>query len=172
MAAVKVMVWQKGGKKLQTALSKAKLGHSVRKVEVGFYSSARYRDGTPVTNVAAWNEFGTKVKGKQHIPPRPYFRQSTHRMKSRVRRHLQARVDPRTLVVTRQMGEEVGQMLKNDLQKSITQIKKPPNAKITVVGGWMRSPSGKMIFIKGKKSKNPLIDSGFLRMSATYKVIK
>lgn len=43
------------------------------------------------------------------------------------------------------------------------------NAPITINGGWMRNKvSGKPVFIKGKGSSAPLIDTGSLRSSVTY----
>ena len=53
---------------------------------------------------------------------------------------------------------------------SITVIRKPPNAPITIKGGWMRSKKGKLFYIKGKGSDNPLIDTGFLKMSVVHRV--
>ena len=51
-----------GGEKLKEFLRRAKAAQAfnVRKLEIGFWDTARYPDGTPVTNVAAWNEWGTK----------------------------------------------------------------------------------------------------------------
>ena len=41
-----------------------------------------------------------------------------------------------------------------------------PNAPITIYGGWMRNKvTGKPIYIKGKGSDRPLIDTGALRQS-------
>lgn len=41
-----------------------------------------------------------------------------------------------------------------------------PNAPITVNGGWMKNKvSGKPVYIKGKKSDRPMIDTGELRRS-------
>lgn len=41
-----------------------------------------------------------------------------------------------------------------------------PNAPITINGGWMRNKvSGKPVYIKGKHSNRPLIDTGELRKS-------
>ena len=59
----------KGGKKLNAFIRKAKNAKSVKEIQVGFFSSAKYPDGTPVAAVAAWNEFGTK-----RIKERPFFR--------------------------------------------------------------------------------------------------
>lgn len=43
-----------------------------------------------------------------------------------------------------------------------------PNAPITIHGGWMRNKvTGKPIYIKGKGSDKPLIDTGALRQSIT-----
>ena len=70
MAKVKVTVKRTGGKKLQRLLREAGKG-GVSGVKVGFFSTAKYEDGTPVAAVAAWNEFGTKT-----IPERPFFRRA------------------------------------------------------------------------------------------------
>ena len=54
--------------KLKSFIKKAQAAQikSVKRVSVGFFATSKYRDGTPVTNVAAWNEFGTQRNGKQH----------------------------------------------------------------------------------------------------------
>ena len=63
----------KGGKKLDEFLRRAKTADGVDTVEIGFFSDAKYPDGTPVTNVAAYNEFGTNGKdGAGAIPERPF----------------------------------------------------------------------------------------------------
>lgn len=39
-----------------------------------------------------------------------------------------------------------------------------PNSPITIKGGWMRNKvSGKLFYVKGKKSSTPMIDTGSLR---------
>ncbi|MCL2084422.1 MAG: hypothetical protein FWH06_04085 [Oscillospiraceae bacterium] len=46
-----------------------------------------------------------------------------------------------------------------------------PNADITVKGGWMKNKkTGKKFKAKGKRSSRPLIDTGELRRSITYRV--
>ena len=45
-----------GGKKLDAFLRKAKGAKGVDALEIGFYSTAKYADGTSVTNVAFYNE--------------------------------------------------------------------------------------------------------------------
>lgn len=46
-----------------------------------------------------------------------------------------------------------------------------PNAPITIHGGWMRNKvTGQMIYVKGKGSSKPLIDTGAMLGSITYAV--
>ena len=127
-------------------------------VEVGFYDKAKYPDGTPVTNVAAWNEFGTESKlGNVQSPARPFFRKSNSRMKPQVARFLRERTDPKELIVTDQMGNLLGNMLSQDVKRSIVQLKDPPNTEYT---------------IEKKGSTNPLINIGTMKNKATYKITK
>jgi hypothetical protein len=47
------------------------------------------------------------------------------------------------------------------------------NAEITIHGGWMKNKvSGKPVYIKGKGSSRPLIDTGQLRRAVTSDVVK
>lgn len=146
----------KGGTRLKRAIRDAKTGRSVTSVEVGFFSTSKYPDGTPVTNVAAWNEFGTENKdGSVRTPQRPFFRNATKEMPDAAVAILAAEVDPVTMVVTPQIAAKIGLMAKGKVQKSITRLKDPGNADSTKAR---------------KKSKNPLIDTGFMRSQATYRV--
>jgi len=54
-----------------TALSKALSDANNKGVQVGWFESAKYDDGTPVAGIAAQNEFGNP---KRSIPPRPFIR--------------------------------------------------------------------------------------------------
>ena len=142
----------RGGRKLDRFLRRAKAaqGRGVRAVEVGFYSTAKYADGTPVTNVAAWNEFGTS-----RIPERPFFRQAIQGADKDLLPILVENVDPRTMSVDRRTAGLVGQAMQGRIQRSITTLRRPGNAPST---------------IEAKGSSNPLIDTGFLRQSVTWKM--
>ena len=143
----------RGGRKLDRFLRRAKAaqGRGVRAVEVGFYSTAKYPDGTPVTNVAAWNEFGTS-----RIPERPFFRQAIQGADKDLLPILVENVDPRTMSVDRRTAGLVGQAMQGRIQRSITTLRRPANAPSTLE--------------KKKPKTNPLIDTGFMRQSVTYKV--
>ena len=102
----------KGGKKLDAFLRKAKGARGVGEVEVGFYSTAKYKDGTPLTNVALWQEFGTNgTNGVGKIPERPFFRIAIRKMEAPALALLKADVDPKTMVVTRRIAEKLGHSL-------------------------------------------------------------
>ncbi len=50
-------------------LSKSLGEASNKQMQVGWFSSANYKAGLPVAQVAFWQEYGTKT-----VPPRPFFR--------------------------------------------------------------------------------------------------
>lgn len=50
-------------------LSKTLKSAHAEKLQVGWFSSANYKSGLPVAQVAFWQEYGTKT-----APPRPFFR--------------------------------------------------------------------------------------------------
>lgn len=69
-----------GVKSLEEKLKKIK-GKGVR-VTAGFYKKAKYPDGTPVAQVAYWNNSGVASKGN-FIPPRPFFSDTVRDNKKR-----------------------------------------------------------------------------------------
>ena len=167
----------KGGEKLRAALILGRRGGGVKGVDVGFYKDARYplfktgrngrkrsrgmdrpsalantnEQGVPVTNVAAWNEFGTAT-----IPERPFFRQANESVKPKLKRLLKLRTDPKRMIMDERSAGEFGLVCQAEVQKSIVRLREPPNA-----------PSTRRI----KGSSNPLIDTGFMRQSVTFRVI-
>ena len=59
------------------------------------------------------------------------------------------------------------------VQKKFTDGDLAANAPITINGGWMRNKvSGKMVHVKGKGDKGPLINTGALRQSITFVIRK
>ena len=160
MAKVKVTVKRTGGKKLQRLLREAGKG-GVSGVKVGFFSTAKYEDGTPVAAVAAWNEFGTKT-----IPERPFFRQAIAGMEDGIANIIKAGIDTKKMVVDDRLAGRVGEYVAGQVQESITALKDPPNAPETV--------ARKRKKLHGKKGvgggENPLIDTGFLHDSVTWQV--
>ena len=151
--ANRMTVKHRGGKKLDRLLRTAMKG-GVKNVQVGFFSSARYDDkkNTPVAAVAAWNEFGTKT-----IPERPFFRQALSAVVPDVEQILKNGIDPQKMVVDPQLADVIGLRVATEVQESITRLKEPKNAPSTIAR---------------KGSSNPLIDTGHMRNSATWRVTR
>ena len=149
MARVSVKVQRRGGKKLQRLLREAGKG-GVSGVKVGFFSTAKYEDGTPVAAVAAWNEFGTET-----IPERPFFRRALAEAEDGIVKVLKQGIDPEKMVVDDRLAGRVGAYVQGEVQESITALKEPPNAPETV---------------RRKGSSDPLLDTGTLRNSVDWEV--
>ena len=117
-------------------------------LQVGFFESAKYPNGIQVASVAFFNEFGTLK-----IPMRPFFRNAINDNTKKWFASLQQLIaydNARAL-------DRVGEIVRSDIVNSITNLRTPPNSEAT---------------IKRKGSSNPLIDTGLLRRSVTYKVVK
>ena len=152
MTSIKVT----GGANLKAFIQKAKAARSVDGVEVGFFSSARYPDGTPVTNVAAKNEFGVEPgEGEAPRPARPFFTQALADMEETLLPVLKESLDSRTLAVDHRVASRLGLAAKARIQRQIRDLKEPALAERTV---------------RAKGSSNPLIDTNFMRAAVTYKV--
>ncbi len=160
MATLRVTTQRRGGKKLQRLLREAGKG-GVSGVKVGFFSTARYEDGTPVAAVAAWNEFGTET-----IPERPFFRNALAESERSVGRILQAGLNTKKMVVDEQLAGRVGAHVQGKIQDSITSLKEPPNSPATI--------AQKRKKLHGKKGtgggETPLIDTGVMLHAVAWEV--
>lgn len=146
-----------GGQKLKAFLN-ANAKSSTKDVEVGFFEGNEYENGTPVAAVAFYNEFGTRTKnGGVHIPERPFFRNANTELKGKLVPLVKAkmeRVNGALMVTDKTLGI-VGTYHQGLIQRSIERTLDPPNAPST---------------IKQKGSDHPLIDTGYMLRSVTYKV--
>ena len=181
MPSVKTTVKRSGGRKLDKFLREAGKG-GVSKVEVGFFSTAKYKDGTPVAAVAAWNEFGTEpyairakagktlaftgseggtvfAKEVKHpgIPERPFFRQAISRMEDELPDFIKKRIDPKMMVVDEQLAGRIGAYAQGQVQNSIAELREPANAESTKMA---------------KGSDNPLVGKGegTMDLAVTWRV--
>ncbi len=151
--AIKPTITTRGGDKLRRALREAGKG-GVRGVNVGFYSTSRYEDGTPVALVAAVNEFGAPDKG---IPERPYFRKALadSGTKRGISNLVKNKIDAKRMVIELPLANDIGEFVGLQVQESIRSLRTPPNAPDTIAR---------------KGSSNPLIDTGFMRQSVAHEV--
>ena len=97
----------KGGAAAKQFILQAKRAQrgAVDELQVGFFATAKYPDGTPVTNVAVWNEFGTGS-----IPERPFFRQALAGAKRSIGPMIRASLDGRKMAMDRQAAGRVGRL--------------------------------------------------------------
>ena len=123
-------------------------------VRVGFQrGKAQEEDGTDICDVAAFNELGT-----DHIPARPFIRQSVDDNESKINSFLKEEVkDFAQGKSAKQILKEIGNFQKDLMQDKITSGSFAPNAEST---------------IKKKGSSKPLVDTGRMRKSVNYVIQK
>lgn len=123
-------------------------------VRVGFQrGEASEEDGTDMCDVAAYNELGT-----DHIPARPFIRQSVDDNESKINSFLKGEVkDFAKGKSAEQILKEIGIFQKDLMQDKITSGSFEPNAPST---------------IKKKGSSKPLVDTGRMRQSVNYVIQK
>ena len=123
-------------------------------VRVGFQrGDAQEEDGTDMCDVAAFNELGT-----DHIPARPFIRQSVDDNESKINSFLKEEVkDFAQGKSAEQILKEIGIFQKDLMQDKITSGSFAPNAEST---------------IKKKGSSKPLVDTGRMRQSVNYVIQK
>jgi hypothetical protein len=121
-------------------------------VKVGIMADAgSEKDGASLVEVATYNEFGT-----QHIPARPFVRQTTDNNR-RAWGSMAARLEDRVAhgMSPHQALEILGNKAEGDMKATIGRGHFVPNAPNT---------------IKQKGSSQPLIDTGRMRNSVSHKV--
>lgn len=117
-----------GGEKLAKILEQ--IGNDAAgSVQVGFLSGATYPDGTPVAQVAFWNEFGHG--GPFPAPPRPFFRNMISAKSGDWPRRLAGGLQFYQYDA-QQALTAVGQSIADDLAESITTMNEPPLSPTTL----------------------------------------
>ena len=123
-------------------------------VRVGFqHGRATEKDGTDICDIAAWNELGT-----EHIPSRPFIRQSVDNNQEKINSFLQERVKALAKGASAETTlKEIGEFQKRLIQEEIKSGDFVPNSEAT---------------IRKKKSSHPLIATGDMRQSVNYVIQK
>lgn len=149
MADKTVDRWTKEGKAFMKALKEL----DKLEVRVGYQEGAQYPDGTPVINVALWNELGTV-----NAPPRPFIRQTVDNNEAKLQSQMKSAANKLAKGATAdKVLNELGVYAKGLLQKEIKNGDFVANAPSTIAK---------------KGSDRPLIDTGLLRQSANYVIKK
>lgn len=122
--------WKSGGNgKLIAKLKKIGNGGKKTKLTAGFYKGAKYEDGTPVAQVAAWNNFGT-IENGGFTPPRPFFNDAIDQNMDKWSEGLAKRLKETDYDVKNSM-ERLGMKMRSDIIDSINDGNYEPNAKST-----------------------------------------
>ena len=150
-------------------------------VSVGFLENATYPEGTPVAQVAFWQEFGTT-----RFQARPFFRPMIA-AKSPGWGAAMAKVFKSTNKDTRQTLELMGTGIKDQLTSSIVNTPQPPLSEITLMLRKMKDDDPQLVVTgrtvaeaaarvargergaSGTRAK-PLIDTGLLQRVPDYVV--
>ena len=119
-------------------------------VDVGILRG-HYPDGTSIALVAFWNEFGTRK-----APERPFIRSTLFAHKNY--KDTLEKIG-RSIVAGKYNQKQgltiLGQIVKQDIQKTIVELRSPPNSPTTIAA---------------KGSSNPLIDTGLMKSSIDFNV--
>ena len=130
-------------------------------VEVGLTSTASERSRT----LLAIHEHGAPA---MRIPARPVVQPAL--AQASVREEMAAAMEQACTAANegdmdgvKAAMEEAGQAGVDGIRAYIDRGIPPPNAPVTVSGGWIRNPvSGKPVHINGKSGSTPLVDTGQL----------
>ena len=141
------------------------------RVDVGLTSSASARSRM----LLAIHEYGAPV---MRIPPRPVVKPALSREAVReemIACQIEALAAAREGDLSGTVAglERSGQAGADGIRAYIDKGIPPPNAPVTIEGGWIRNPvSGKPVHIKGKSGTTPLVDTGQLRAEFGWEVVK
>ena len=103
--------------------------------------------------VAIQNEHG--IPNRQ--PARPFMKNALTKMRKPLRNALGRRLNGEDLTLSERDAERIGMIMQSEIQKSIDSGPWKANSPMTIAR---------------KGSSKPLIDTGFMRQSVTFKVTK
>lgn len=139
-----------GGQRTEAFIRNALAAQGVESIEIGYFASDRYPDGTPVSNVAAWQEFGT-----ERIPERPFMRTAIGGVTDTLTATVAEAIDPETMTVDDALARRLAETVKAAIATSIRTFSTPPNAPATR---------------RYKRGGSPLVRSGWLARAVRYRI--
>lgn len=133
-----------------------------KQIQVGFFETAKYPDGTPIAHVAAIQEFGYGP-----IPPRPFMRPAELQNKNKWQRGIAAGVKAALngAITIENALEQVGMVAAGDVRKAIRAVTAPPLAESTIRARQSRKKT------KKSASTKPLVDTGQMLQAVTSAVV-
>jgi hypothetical protein len=161
------MVTVTGGDKFREKLQGiARQVTNASDVKVGFLSGSSYPDGTPVAMIAAIQNWGAPAVG---IPPRPFFSNAIRAKKGEWPTAIRNLLKDNNYDALRTL-QQTGEVIAGQLRRSIIETNDPPLKASTLrargVAPGMKYNASKPATFGAK----PLIDTGTLLNSVSYKV--
>lgn len=134
-----------------------------REIQIGFFETAHYPDGTPVAYVAAIHEFGYAAG---NIPPRPFMRPAAADNKAAWASQIAAgvRASLRGAINLDSALGQVGFMAAGNVQQAIRAVTSPGLSDSTIRNRRTRKNRNK------NQSTKPLIDTATMLQAVTSKV--
>lgn len=134
-------------------------------VRIGWFSSAKYPDGTPCAYVAAIQEFGVSSK---NIPARPMLRPTREKYLPQWR-ELAAK-GARAMLAGNETAwsvmEKIGLRAAGDIKKTITEVFTPPLSPKTIAARLRKRSDKHTLGLLAK----PLVDTGLMLSSVSSEV--
>ena len=138
------------------------------KIEIGLTSDAPARSKM----LLAIHEKGSPIND---IPARPFLKQALVEAESEIDKFMELACQAASdgdFTGTELGFKAAGQAGVNAIRAKIDSHIPPPNAPITLHGGWMRSKkTGKPFYVEGKSGDTPLVNTGAFRDSFSYKIV-
>ena len=134
--------------------------------QVGFFSSAKYEDGTQVAYVASIQEFGNIQK---NIPPRPFMRPAKDNNITQWK-NIFTKATTNAIKNNNSIKgafDIIALTAEGDIKKAIKSVTKPALKTATVEARLRGKKQGKKVSLTVAK---PLIDSGYMLASVTHEV--
>lgn len=129
------------------------------RASVGWHESAKYRDGTPVAQVVATQEYGSV---KKKIPPRPMIRSTIGEQKREWARQagLGFKAVAQGTRTPQQVMTALGELAAGDVRLKITHITEPKLADSTI----------EQRIRQGYQADKPLVRSGLMLATCTSEI--
>ena len=139
-----------------------------KQIQVGFFETAKYPDGTPIAYVAAIQEFGYGP-----IPPRPFMRpaelQNQNKWQAGIAMGVKAALNGVTTINDALV--QVGKVAAGDVSKAIKAVTAPPLEKATVDARKRRLSKRSARKANPKTISKPLVDTGEMLQAVTSAVV-
>lgn len=146
-------------------LDKAFKALSGAELKAGWFSTNRYKDGTPVAHVATIHEFGSL---SSNIPPRPFMRPTIAREENKWRAFTkqEAKKILKGTQTVEGFLEELGLNVSGEIARSISDVMTPELKPATIRAKLRKLADQGTV---GKVDK-PLVETGIMLGSASYTV--